>query len=669
MTKAKPNLDETNTWGSIPFGTSHVQIRHLIFWLSLAAWFSLTLLVAQTQAISSLAFNLTFLINLIIILFSVRTISLTTVGLCFCLGGLSLGVVVGLTIPMQTFLHNNTHLRPFVLALLEQLGFAVPLLCLLWRGRRFSTWTLGASDILLMGAAIGAGFGFVVEAYAHKVNPTFTHFFVLLPNAEMIKDHLSLNAAVWSAMAAGTMGLAFVFHHRKLGFTVLSLIGFVMALLDHVSVDYTQLPDASPWVVSFFHVVTYNGYVALVFFALTFIACVSVDSFVQFSSLPRTPEFKILRRRDKNETLDALWDCILDLRRLAYAHYRFRRMTSRFYPVLRSSDLALTVGILAKRLINRHGNIDPSKYAGVRTGVPGDFDVALLANPSNKFPLIDLPERYELIAEVGTGGMGIIYKGRHRITGADLAIKIMHPSHSGSSSHLRRFQQEARTATTLRHANIVVVHDFGVTDRDIAYLVMEWLEGPNLEQVLKQTGSLSLDRFLHIFLQCTSALAHSHRKGIIHRDIKPSNIILCTTASESDYVKIVDFGIAKALSSEETLSLTQTGEIVGSPKYMSPEQCVGGKTDNRSDIYSLACVMYEAIVGVPALTAENQMQMFYKHTNVMPARPTLLNPNLPNAEAIERVLFRALQKDPESRYKSMEELEGDLKRIQVMHVS
>jgi serine/threonine-protein kinase len=283
---------------------------------------------------------------------------------------------------------------------------------------------------------------------------------------------------------------------------------------------------------------------------------------------------------------------------------------------------------------------------------------------------IDLPERYEILNEIGSGGMGVIYKGKHRTTGADIAIKVMHPRDMTKTGHLQRFQQEARTAATLRHPNIVLVHDFGVTEHSIAFLVMEWLEGPTLENNLKQEGKLSLQRFLNIFEQCASALALAHKNGIIHRDIKPSNIILTKLEDREDVVKIVDFGIAKVLATEdeETLNLTQTGEILGSPKFMSPEQCMGKAMDYRSDIYSLGCVMYEAIVGVAPLTAENSAQMFFKHMFEMPARPTSINPQLEMPELIEPLLFKTLQKEPDMRYGSMEELENDLKRVRLAMV-
>jgi predicted Ser/Thr protein kinase len=445
---------------------------------------------------------------------------------------------------------------------------------------------------------------------------------------------------------------------------VLSGLGFFVPLVDHCALNYSEAPSPLPWLSAFFNAVTGNGFATIAFFALVVLACLMADLLVLFSSLPKAPEFKVSRLKDRNERLDQLWDSILDFRRLAYANFRFTRLKEIYSPILRRTDLALTVALLSKRLINRYCNSETTTTIETKVAAESKPQVVYVDN----LPLmqrLDLPERYQVLEEIGTGGMGVIFKGKHRTTGADLAIKVMHPHHSSNPSHLLRFEQEARTATTLHHPNIVVVHDFGVTERSIAFLVMEWLNGLNLEMVMKQSGKLSLNRFVHIFEQCAAALSHSHKKGIIHRDVKPSNIILMSTETATDFVKIVDFGIAKVLTSddEDTLQLTQTGEVLGSPKFMSPEQCMGKPMDYRSDIYSLGCVMYEAIVGVPPLSAENQAQMFYRHMFHMPARPSLINPDLELPDLVEPILFRTLQKDPEKRYNSMEELHNALNQI------
>ena len=454
------------------------------------------------------------------------------------------------------------------------------------------------------------------------------------------------------------------------------------------------------WLVQTLQVITGYGYVALALFAVTLASCMGLDLFVQLWSLPDAVEFKSLTQKGRKEALDALWDSILDLRRLSYAHFRYKQKSS-------PETLALTVAVLSRRLVNRHTASEPVNVT-VKGGVDGaairlnltdlgksitllpsalkESDIkegtvaaglitqnaagidSLLFVPRLEIPTaesMDLPPQYQIDKQVSSGGMGIIFKGSHRHSGVALAIKIMHPQHASNPNNLRRFEQEARTASTLQHPNIVVVHDFGVSQKSIAYLIMEWLNGPDLQQCLQDSGTMKLERALSIFLQCANALSHSHKHGIVHRDIKPSNIILSHAEHASDFVKIVDFGIAKLLTSEDgdRTNLTQTGDILGSPKYMSPEQCKGEMTDSRSDIYSLGCVMYETIVGTPAFTAENPGQMFYKHITEMPARPTSINPNIEYPQFIEPMLFKLLQKEPAKRYASMDELEVDLRNI------
>jgi eukaryotic-like serine/threonine-protein kinase len=171
---------------------------------------------------------------------------------------------------------------------------------------------------------------------------------------------------------------------------------------------------------------------------------------------------------------------------------------------------------------------------------------------------------------------------------------------------------------------------------------------------------LSFDRFVNIFGQAADALAHAHNNGVVHRDLKPSNILLCQREGHGDFVKIVDFGIAKIVDNEGVgpQELTRAGDVIGSPLYMSPEQCTGMKLDGRSDIYSLGCVMYFAATGMPACMGANSVQTILKHLNEFPRRPRELRQDLP-AE-IESLLFRCLQKDPAQRFQSMEELLTEL---------
>jgi serine/threonine-protein kinase len=282
---------------------------------------------------------------------------------------------------------------------------------------------------------------------------------------------------------------------------------------------------------------------------------------------------------------------------------------------------------------------------------------------------MDLPDRYKLQEEVSKSNMGIVFKARHKQTRAALAIKVLHPHLSENSDYLLRFEKEARAASTLKHPNIATMHDFGVTPNLVAFLVTEWLDGPSLDKVVKLSGPLTGQQFVAIFVQAANALSHAHSMGVVHRDIKPGNIILTVSDESADNVKIVDFGIARILTDDladgpaNELDLTADGTTLSSALFMSPEQCSGGKIDHRSDIYSLGCVMYEAICGTPPLTGSTPAQIYHKHLNKMPKQPRTINPAITKPELYEPMLFKCLQKDPNKRYSSMDELEQDLKTI------
>lgn len=725
---------QVNSWGTVPFGTSRLQVRHVVLWLGVALWLLPTLVVTGIQGIAWFAFNLAFVLILTIIATPFRSITIQRIGTFFFAGGLTMGLTVLICMPLMKVL-GASPLRPFVTVPLEEIFKLLPLSVMLWRGRKFSSFTLGATDILLMGAITGAGFAFVEDAYAHAANHSaLNNLSVWLPSSELINGRIVSGHAIWTGLAAATIGLGWLFRHLgKIFLLVACCLGLIVSSTDHLALNYNQTQGALPWGASFFNLISASGWLPLVLFLLCLVAALAADFFVQLRSLPAAKEFKLPARKGRKDSLESLWDSVLDLRRLAYAHFRYKNYNNDSCP----AALSLTVAILAKRLINRAvAALDepelivaqPSKNSqtGASLNIRGPGEAAAMpraagqaappnfgkltptpqANGASSFnsaelsgatqvtgmgpiagskptadlpfimpfdqrpliDIIDLPEHYEIFEQVSEGGMGVIFRGRHKRTGARLAIKVMHPHLSTNQMHLRRFEQEARTASTLDHPNIVVVHDFGVTPKSIAYLVMEWLDGSNLDPVIRIGGTISLARFLHIFIQATSALAHAHRKGVIHRDIKPSNLILATTPERPDFVKIVDFGIAKVLSEEldDAMNLTGTGDILGSPLYMSPEQCMGNKMDARSDIYSLGCVMYQALVGVTPLKGENAVQLIFRHVHDMPAQPRTIKPDIELPEIMEPLLFKCLQKDPAKRFSTMDELEAELKRVQAI---
>lgn len=259
--------------------------------------------------------------------------------------------------------------------------------------------------------------------------------------------------------------------------------------------------------------------------------------------------------------------------------------------------------------------------------------------------------RYRVISLLGRGGMGVVYRVEQIFLGKELALKTI-DRHLMSDITVRRFQAEARAAFAVDHPNLVAVHDFGLFEDQTPFLVMEIVQGETLGERLKN-GPLSLDEAIPIFVQVCFGLAHAHEHGVIHRDVKPNNIMLLGDVPDGieTEVKILDFGIAKLAQREggEIQALTRTGEIFGSPLYMSPEQCLGTKVDHRADIYSLGCVLFESLTGVPPFVGENAVATMMLHQSA--PIPTLKQscPNKQFPPELDRLVQLMLAKNPDDR--------------------
>ncbi len=253
--------------------------------------------------------------------------------------------------------------------------------------------------------------------------------------------------------------------------------------------------------------------------------------------------------------------------------------------------------------------------------------------------------------------MGVIYKAHHAILKKDVAIKILHQVNDMT---VQRFQREAQAVFNLHHENVVAVHEFGVTDEGQPFMVMEFIEGKTLSNVIDERGALPLDLCVNIFKQVCSGMSHAHSRGVLHRDLKPSNVMLTAPDSWTPQVRIVDFGIAKVMDLVEddtsTGKLTRTGDFVGSPLYMSPEQCLGKNIDLRSDVYSIGCIMYEALTGHAPFSGGTQMEIMLRQMN--DKAPTLKEGSSGTSYPawIERLVARALAKDPNLRFQSIDEM-------------
>lgn len=252
--------------------------------------------------------------------------------------------------------------------------------------------------------------------------------------------------------------------------------------------------------------------------------------------------------------------------------------------------------------------------------------------------------KYQLGAVLGSGGMGSVYRATRLHIGDTVAIKVLHRELRTEPKSAERFNREARAAARLKHPNAVSIYDFGISSTGLMYLVMELVDGDSLRRIIKQ-GPLTILAVAEITAQVCAALDEAHRQNIVHRDIKPDNIVVQTRANGL-HVKVLDFGIAK-LRDMQASNLTQTGAIMGTPYYMSPEQCMGEELDSRSDIYSFGIVLYEMLCGVLPFNSPTPSALVVQHVTQVPASPRSLNASIP--VAVEKVVLHALQKQREAR--------------------
>lgn len=279
-----------------------------------------------------------------------------------------------------------------------------------------------------------------------------------------------------------------------------------------------------------------------------------------------------------------------------------------------------------------------------------------------RFPRIP-PDRYTVLGELGSGGMGTVLKATHVQLNKPVAIKVLNMELVKDRTSLSRFESEARAGGQLAHPNLVAVFDFGYTLDGEPYFVMEYVEGFSLAELVKRCGKCPSADFIFVFIQALKALNYIHRKNVIHRDIKSSNIMLQFIEGDR-YVKLIDFGIAKVLADTGVTmqQLTSTGEAVGSPLYMSPEQCKGTHVDVRADIYSLGCVMHECFAGYPPFRGGNAMQTIHMHINDSPVPLASLCRNEQEL-LIASMIHKCILKRPEDRYQSAAELGMHLEEI------
>ncbi|MCC6980670.1 MAG: protein kinase [Candidatus Melainabacteria bacterium] len=268
--------------------------------------------------------------------------------------------------------------------------------------------------------------------------------------------------------------------------------------------------------------------------------------------------------------------------------------------------------------------------------------------------------RYKILAQIGEGGMGSVYKAQDLFLKRTVALKLLHSEIAQKPVLVQRFQKEVEATAKLAHDGIVKVQDMGLSESGAPFMVMDLIDGKGLDEILKEKGHLPVEESLRIAHQIADAIGHAHERGVVHRDLKPSNVIVLKDASGKSTIKIVDFGIAKLLESEgENDKLTKTGDIFGSPQYMSPEQCRGEALDQRADIYSIGCVLFEMLTGKTAFCAENAVQTILKHLNE--ARPEL-DKKLAVPSSVVAIIDKCLEKKKEERYGSCTSLKSDIEK-------
>lgn len=262
--------------------------------------------------------------------------------------------------------------------------------------------------------------------------------------------------------------------------------------------------------------------------------------------------------------------------------------------------------------------------------------------------------RYRVVAPIGSGAMGSVYRAEHVQISKVMAIKLLHRDVEQDAESVARFHREAEAASRLNHPNTVHVFDFGRTRSGSLYLVMEYVDGEDLSKIIEREGPMPFGRVASLIAQVAGSVADAHLAGIIHRDLKPENVVVAR-GREEEVAKVLDFGLAKLFEGTIEAQVTSSGTIVGTPYYMSPEQIQGQQLDGRSDVYAIGAIMYECVVGKPPFEALNPVGVLSRHLSEEPAIPSTRSPLSVPAEA-DQIIMRCLEKDPEHRYQSADEL-------------
>ena len=254
---------------------------------------------------------------------------------------------------------------------------------------------------------------------------------------------------------------------------------------------------------------------------------------------------------------------------------------------------------------------------------------------------------------IGEGGMGKVYKAHDNDLDRTVALKLVRQELANDPESMQRFKQELLLASRISHKNILRIHDLGDVG-GVKFISMAYVQGRDLHDVIAECGRLPVDRAVHIAKQLAGALDAAHAEGVVHRDLKPRNVLI----DQTDQVYVSDFGLAKSLEIESPIAMTRAGEVLGTPRYMSPEQAESKPADHRSDIYSFGVILYEMVTGDAPFGGESTLQVMYQHVTQKPKNPKVANPELP--DYLAQIILRCLEKDPALRYQSAREILHDL---------
>ncbi|MBX9790966.1 MAG: serine/threonine protein kinase [Pirellulales bacterium] len=269
---------------------------------------------------------------------------------------------------------------------------------------------------------------------------------------------------------------------------------------------------------------------------------------------------------------------------------------------------------------------------------------------------------YVLEAEIGRGGMGIVYRARHAMLRRPTAVKLLPPAQTSAES-LARFEREAQLASGLTHPNTIEIYDYGCAADGTFYYAMEYVAGITLAELLAVSGAVGAPRAIYLLKQICGSLREAHAAGLVHRDIKPHNIMLCQRGGEADFIKVLDFGLVKNIETPRAAEITATGKLTGTPLYLAPERVTQPQVaDPRSDIYAVGAVGYNLVTGRPIFASASDFDVLYQVMNVMPTPPSQIVPDLP--PELERLLMRSLAKSPDDRPASMSQVLDELERIE-----